>query len=192
MEPHYKLVTLGSFGVGKTCILMRATDQEFKIPENYMCTIGVDYKVKMHEFNGKTLKLVIWDTAGQERYYSVNKFYFSGCQGVILVYDITNTESLDKIPMYLDDFKQYAQENCSYVLVGNKKDAKDRKVSYEQGEAMAKANNIPFLECSALTGENIDKIFDLSLLQFTAEEPKLEQKSSFIVNHDRQKKKCCI
>lgn len=193
MENQYKLITLGSFGVGKTCILMKATEQGFKFPENYMCTIGVDYKIKHHEFNGKILKLTIWDTAGQERFYSVNRFYFSGCQGVILVYDITSLESFEKIPSYIEDFKQHASNECAFILVGNKKDSKDRKVMYEDGEALALSHSIPFVECSALSGENINSIFDMILEQLSAKEKYDENyRKSFAIDVVRKPKKCCF
>ena len=192
MEAHYKLITLGSYGVGKTCILMRASEPDFKFPETYLCTIGVDYKVKLHNYDGKQYKLIIWDTAGQERFYSVNKFYFSGCHGVILVYDITNEDSLEKISFYIQDFKQHSDEKCSFVLIGNKKDSKDRKVSYEQGEALAKLNNIPFFECSALTGEGIEDIFDATLKQLIKHEVSLPPPPVFGIKAITKKKKCCF
>lgn len=193
MEKQYKLITLGSFGVGKTCILMHATDTNFTFTSNYICTIGVDYKIKTHNFQGQVFKLSIWDTAGQERFYNVNRFYFDGCHGVILVYDVTCYESFEKIPSYIEDFQNHCDSKPCFVLVGNKCDAKNRQVGFEEGKKLALKFEIPFLECSAMSGYNVEEIFDVMLTQM--QEKSLvgsESKSSFCIHPVRKKKKCCF
>jgi len=159
--PCYKIITLGSYCVGKTCILLKATEPTAPLPTNYMCTIGVDFKLKMHFYNGHSAKLQIWDTAGQERFQHINRTYYKGAHGVILVFDVTNKLGFEKIQDLLSDFKANESKTEAFVLVGNKIDKLERQVSNEEGRSLASSLNIPYIECSALTGENISKIFDI-------------------------------
>ena len=190
--PSFKIITLGSYSVGKTCILLRSTEPSAPLPSNYMCTIGVDFKLKMHFYNGASARLQIWDTAGQERFQHINKTYYKGSQGVILVFDITNKASFDRIPELLEDYKNCEPVSQAFVLVGNKSDRKDRQVSFEEGNNLANSLKIPYIECSALTGENIDKIFDLLVERITKTETPVNRHtltpkfSSKVVN-----KRCC-
>ena len=90
-----KVVIIGDSGVGKTNILMRFCDNDFKT--NYSATIGVDFKIKAVHVNGKKIKLQIWDTAGQERYKNINKTYFSGAAAIILTYSLDDSKSFTNI-----------------------------------------------------------------------------------------------
>ena len=192
MEQTYKVITLGSYGVGKTCILLKATEENFSFPQAYVCTIGVDFKTKIHNYEGQSVKLIIWDTAGQERFHHINRYYYNGCQAVILVYDVTNPDSFEKVNIFLEDFRRNSDGIASFILVGNKKDSSERKVSYEQGKNFAEKMDFPFVECSALTGENVDEIFDLIMHEMKSKEIEPAQnKHLFIVKTVKKEKKCC-
>ena len=60
-------------------------------------TVGVEFGMKYEKVNQKTIKVQIWDTAGQERFKSVTRSYFRGSIGVLIVYDITSTESFQRV-----------------------------------------------------------------------------------------------
>ena len=81
------MLLIGNSGVGKSCLLLRFADDQFQ--ENFMPTIGVDFKIRTIDSDDKVCKLQIWDTAGQERFKSVTRSYFRGSIGVLIVYDIT-------------------------------------------------------------------------------------------------------
>lgn len=90
-----KLIVIGDSGVGKTNILLRYCDSDFK--SNYVATIGVDFKVKPITIDGRKLKLQIWDTAGQERFKTINQAYYKGAAGIVLVYSVTDPSSFENI-----------------------------------------------------------------------------------------------
>ncbi len=90
-----KIIIVGDAGVGKTNILYRFCNNEYK--PSLVSTVGVDFRNKSMEVEGKKLKLQIWDTAGQERFKNVNQTYFKGARAVILAYSITNLESFQSI-----------------------------------------------------------------------------------------------
>lgn len=90
-----KIVIVGDSGVGKTNILFRFCDNEFKT--SYVATIGVDFKNKVLKVGESKIKMQIWDTAGQERFKNINQTYFKGAMGVILTYSITDQASFDNL-----------------------------------------------------------------------------------------------
>ena len=91
----FKLLLIGDSGVGKTCILFRFSDDQFNT--SFISTIGIDFKIKTVDIDGKRVKLQIWDTAGQERFHTITTSYYRGANGIMMVYDITNPKSFDNI-----------------------------------------------------------------------------------------------
>merc|ERR1712156_1407244 len=89
----FKFLLIGDSGIGKTSILSRFSDNEFLT--NFIPTIGVDFKIKTIDLNGKTIKLQLWDTAGQERFQAITNAYYRGAMGILIVYDITNSKSFN-------------------------------------------------------------------------------------------------
>ena len=99
--------------------------QDDKWTDSYISTIGVDFKIRTIELDGKTIKLQIWDTAGQERFRTISSTYYRGAHGIIVVYDITNHESFANVKRWLTEIDKYARENVNKLLVGNKSDLDD-------------------------------------------------------------------
>ncbi|KAH9330216.1 hypothetical protein KI387_002324, partial [Taxus chinensis] len=77
----FKILLVGDSAVGKSCLLLRFTEDSYM--ESYISTIGVDFKIKTVELDGKTIKFQIWDTAGQERFKTVTSSYYRGAHGII-------------------------------------------------------------------------------------------------------------
>ena len=157
-DVKYKIMVLGESKVGKTSLIKRYTKDQFG--GVYLTTVGMDFQDKIIEIEDKKVRLQVWDTAGQERFRNVTKSYFQSSQGLLVVYDITDKESFEKINFWVDNIKNNAPENAKLILVGNKCDlANERKVSYEEGENYAKNLNIKFFEASAKDGTNVNELF---------------------------------
>ncbi|TYI91375.1 hypothetical protein E1A91_D03G187800v1 [Gossypium mustelinum] len=162
MTPEYdylfKLLLIGDSDVGKSCLLLRFSDDSYL--ESYISTIGVDFKIRTVEQDGKTIKLQIWDTAGQERFRTITSSYYRGAHGIIIVYDVTDQESFNNVKQWLNEIDRYATENVNKVLVGNKCDLSAKKVvSYEAAKAFADELGIPFMETSAKNATNVEDAF---------------------------------
>ena len=125
-----------------------------------MPTIGVDFKIRTIEVDGKTIKLQIWDTAGQERFKTITSSYYKGAHGIIVTYDITDRDSFAKVSEWMAEVDKHALENISRILVGNKKDLEDqRQVPYNEGKDLADHFNVRFLETSAKNALNVEEAF---------------------------------
>jgi Ras-related protein Rab-1A len=162
MNPEYdylfKLLLIGDSGVGKSCLLLRFADDSYI--DSYISTIGVDFKIRTVEQDGKTIKLQIWDTAGQERFRTITSSYYRGAHGIIIVYDVTDEESFNNVKQWLSEIDRYASDNVNKLLVGNKCDlTESRAVSYETAKAFADEIGIPFMETSAKDSTNVEQAF---------------------------------
>jgi len=154
----FKLVLIGDSGVGKSCLLLRFADDNFT--DSYISTIGVDFRFRTITIDKKTVKLQIWDTAGQERFRTITSAYYRGADGIIMVYDVTSSESFDHVEEWLSEVDRYANENTSKLLIGNKADlVEDKQVSEEVAAKFAEKLGIPHLETSAKTATNVDAAF---------------------------------
>lgn len=91
IECVVKVMIIGNTCVGKTCFLLRFTDDAFQ--ETFASTVGLDFKVKTLRRGERTVKLQIWDSAGQERYRSITNAYYRTAMGFLLMYDITDENS---------------------------------------------------------------------------------------------------
>ncbi|KAN0014552.1 hypothetical protein ACTFIU_000870 [Dictyostelium citrinum] len=164
-KKNYKLITLGSSGVGKTSISFRFVSNIFVT--EYDPTVEDAYK-KDYVFDGKELKLELIDTAGQEEYSSgLHDKAIRSCDGFILVFSITSRESFHKIKdlrekiLWVKD-----KDRVPLVIVGNKSDMeKDRRVSKSEARSLAEEFECRYIETSAKTSENIELLFNTILGQ---------------------------
>jgi Ras-related protein Rab-1A len=156
----FKLLLIGDSGVGKSCLLLRFAENTYTT--DYVSTIGVDFKIRTIELDGKTIKLQIWDTAGQERFRTITSSYYRGAHGIIIVYDVTDQESFNNVNQWLQEIDRYATSNVQKLLVGNKCDLTDKKVvDYAVAKEFADARGIKLLETSAAESTNVEQAFIL-------------------------------
>jgi len=160
----FKLLLIGDSGVGKSCLLLRFADDTYT--ESYISTIGVDFKIRTIELEGKTVKLQIWDTAGQERFRTITSSYYRGAHGIIVVYDVTDNDTFTNVKQWLQEIDRYASEGVNKLLVGNKSDLTSKKVvEYSVAKEFAEQLGITFLETSAKNATNVEQAFLLMAKQ---------------------------
>ena len=189
----FKILLLGDSEVGKSCFLMRYSENVFI--ENYITTIGLDYKLKTVKLDtGKTIKVQLWDTAGQDKYRTIAKNYYKGSHGILLLYDITKQSSFDNIREWVRDIKEEVSEKAIIFLIGNKIDIEEeRKISKEKGEELAEEFKIPFFEASAKSGKNVDEVFKALYNKICEIYGDLErERGSKLIKKSKMKKKCCF
>ena len=154
-----KLLLIGDSGVGKSCLLLRYSEQKFQT--SFITTIGIDFKIRTVELDGKRVKLQIWDTAGQERFRTITAAYYRGAHGVLLVYDVTDETSFSNVRNWMRNIESHASEGVAVALIGNKADCEedDRKVTNERGKKLAEQFKVPFFETSAKSGVRVEEAF---------------------------------
>ncbi|KAJ8495006.1 hypothetical protein ONZ51_g1953 [Trametes cubensis] len=159
----FKLLLIGDSGVGKSCLLLRFAEDAFT--DSYLSTIGVDFKIRTIELDGKTVKLQIWDTAGQERFRTIAAAYYRGAHGIIMVYDVTEmgkSQTFTNVKGWLQEIEKYASETVKKLIIGNKSDLVERKVvEYSLAKEFADSLSIPFIETSAKNSTNVEEAFTL-------------------------------
>ncbi|MFX0041044.1 MAG: Rab family GTPase [Promethearchaeota archaeon] len=162
----YKIVILGDAAVGKTSLINQFVEGSFN--EDYKPTLGANIVRKDVNLDNTKVRLIMWDLAGQEKYQVVRSMYFQGCQGALLVYDVTRYSTFESInSKWLRDFKKYVKKEGVYILIGNKTDLADQRiVTKERGKEIAeKIKASHFIETSAKLGENIEEAFTLLVNQ---------------------------
>ncbi|XP_054507129.2 ras-related protein Rab-13 isoform X1 [Agelaius phoeniceus] len=121
----FKLLLIGDSGVGKTCLVIRFAEDNFS--STYISTIGIDFKIRTVDIDGKKIKLQVWDTAGQERFKTITTAYYRGAVGIVLVYDITDEKSFENIQNWMKSIKENASAGVERLLLGNKCDMEGRR-----------------------------------------------------------------
>jgi len=154
-----KVVMVGDSGVGKSCLLKRFASKEWQ--DGYISTIGVDFEIVTLKLNNQVVKLQIWDTAGQERFHNITTSYYRGAHAIMLVYDITSSQSFQNVSAkWLEQIRMYANRDCVVLVVGNKSDLTDqRAVTTEAAQELAEHFSLDVMDASAKDGVNVDRAF---------------------------------
>ena len=155
---EFNVIMLGDSNVGKTSILKKFVDNTFS--DQLACTVNVEFKTKNLKIdNNLYAQLSLYDTAGQEKFRSLTRQYYNRANGIVLVYDLTNEISFNKLNSWVKEINDNAG-NVEAILVGNKSDLNDRKISKLQAKNYAKDKNFKYIEVSAKEGTNILLLFE--------------------------------
>jgi small GTP-binding protein len=157
-EELLKILVIGESAVGKSCLLLRYTDDKFQ--ETFMTTIGVDFKTKFLTIDNVRVKLQIWDTAGQEKFRAITKAYYRGAHGILVVFDVSRRDTFNQTKVWIDSIRDSSVDTnpIDVILVGNKCDL-ERAVSREEAESLAKQFQINYYETSAKESVNVETAF---------------------------------
>ena len=156
----YKCIVVGDGGVGKTALAVRLCKGFFI--EDYKMTIDVDFYVKTIEIDDLNIKLQIWDTGGQERFNSIRSIYYRGARGAAIVFDLSNQESFEHIPRWIEEIKRETVGDIPILLIGNKSDLiNSREVTSGDIYNITRQFKLLYMQTSAKTGAKVSKCFDV-------------------------------
>ena len=194
-----QFLLLGNSEVGKTSLIRRYTNGLFK--EEYISTIGIDYDSKKEIIDDINVQVKLWDTAGQERFRAITPNNLRNAEGIMLVFDITNSDSFNALKDWLESIKtHFGEKNISIpiIIVGNKIDLEDKRdVEKDDANKFAQENNYKYFETSAKTGEGVDNAVRELVRQILANKDSEDsgEKNNKIKlqdnKKDNQKKKGC-
>ena len=155
---QFNVITIGDSGVGKTSIIRKYIHNIFD--EDSLATIGLNFAFKPVILkNGIEIKLKLIDTAGQEKYKSLAKTYYKNGHGVLFVFDYNDLASFENMSEWIKLFEESnGNMNIPKYLVGNKSDL-ENKITEEKINKFLNEVKFKFKRTSALTGANIDELF---------------------------------
>ncbi|MHA1669093.1 MAG: Rab family GTPase [Promethearchaeota archaeon] len=155
----YKITLFGAGNVGKTSLLIRYIKDYFSA--DLKQTIGSNFLIKDIELEENVnVRLLLWDIGGQEKFQKLRSIYFKGSNGALGVYDLTNSQSLLKLPGWISSIKKSVKKAIPMIILGNKSDL-ERQVDRSEAEDLAKRLNCEYLETSAKTGVNVELAFEM-------------------------------
>lgn len=155
---EYKIVILGSSGVGKTSLMLQFADKAFS--PYAKSTVGVDFKTVYLCIGPDRVKLSLWDLAGDSRFTSITQRYYRGASACLLVYDITKKETFASLTQWVKNFQEHTGPQSLVMVVGNKCDLDHlRLVEQTDGLDFCKQHGYFFMETSAATAINVQKAF---------------------------------
>ena len=198
-----KILLFGNTGVGKTSIFKRYYENKFD--GNYNSSIGIDFQTKVIKHKNKSYSIQLFDTAVQERFRSITSSYFRMAEYYMLVFDLTNKNSLNAVPDWIESLKEFI-DKPKYIILGNKSDLERNKIPDDEINDVLecqdhfKINDENFIKVSAKTGENIKEAFKylLDIVEQNSDENKDEEiiiknktKKNKLKNKGKKKVKCC-
>ncbi|KAH0534836.1 ras-related protein Rab-21 [Cotesia glomerata] len=184
---NFKVVLLGEGCVGKTSVALRYVEDKFN--DKHLTTVQASFLNKKLNINSKRVNLAIWDTAGQEKFHALGPIYYRMSNGAILVYDITDEDTFQKVKSWVKELKKMLGDDVCLAIAGNKVDLeKDRNVSIEKAEEYAKQVGAVHFHTSAKQNRNIEEMFLDLTKRMMAHADEIEQKKSSLsqVNSNRR------
>nr|BAN20500.1 rab5 [Riptortus pedestris] len=155
---NFKVVLLGEGCVGKTSLVLRYVEDKFN--DKHLTTLQATFLNKKLNIGGKRINLAIWDTAGQEKFHALGPIYYRMSNGAILVYDITDEDSFQKVKNWVKELKKMLGSEICLTIAGNKIDLeKERNVPVEDAEEYAKTVGATHFHTSAKENSGIEEMF---------------------------------
>lgn len=160
-QPGYKLVLLGDASVGKTSLVGRFVNNYFN--EAVETTVGAAFSTQsVTTDSGRIVKFEIWDTAGQERFKSLAPMYYRNASCAVVVFDLTSELSFVRAKDWVKQLALSNNPDIVIALAGNKCDipSSQRQVKPEEIKQLVLEESLVYLETSAKTGNNVQKLFE--------------------------------
>jgi len=158
LDYRIQIILIGDRSVGKTSFLQRYSSDIFM--EHLNSTVGIDFKFKTLDVQGKRVRLQIWDTAGQERFNSITTAYYRNARGIILFYDVTNMNTFRNLQNWINLVEEFGQKGAKIAIVGSKADLPDTEVDTDKARKFAESRGYLFFETSAKESLNVSNVFN--------------------------------
>lgn len=156
--PQTLKITLGGDGnVGKTTLIKRICTGKFDAAR--VMTIGVDFHLYDIQHDSHPARLIVWDVSGQDQFAFTRRAFYRGSKAVGIVYAVNDRASFERLPLWHAEIRAILP-NVPFVLAGNKSDL-ERQVSTAEGQSLARAWGIPFIETSCLSGDGVKEFFHI-------------------------------
>ncbi|XP_043980261.1 EF-hand calcium-binding domain-containing protein 4A isoform X1 [Gambusia affinis] len=191
LQRVFKVVFLGNSGVGKTSFIRHYCTGNYW--SKMSSTVGVDFQMKTLILNSTTITLQLWDTAGQERYRSITEQYYRKADGILAMYDVTQSASFSAVRGWMDSVRDKMCEGTVLMLLGNKLDLADnnnREITRPEGERLAEDYQALFHECSAKTGYNMEELM-VHLAEMLVTKDDRQCEDAFLLTEDTSQRSCC-
>ncbi|XP_023181438.1 EF-hand calcium-binding domain-containing protein 4A isoform X2 [Xiphophorus maculatus] len=191
LQRVFKVVFLGNSGVGKTSFIQHYCTGHYC--SKMSSTVGVDFQMKTLILNSTTITLQLWDTAGQERYRSITEQYYRKADGILAMYDVTQSASFSAVRGWMDSVRDKLCEGTVLMLLGNKLDLADnnnREITRPEGERLAEDYQALFHECSAKTGYNMEELM-VHLAEMLVTKGDRQCEDAFLLTEDTSQRSCC-
>jgi len=157
-EKQFKVVLLGEGCVGKTSLCLRYVQNAFN--DKHITTIQASFLTKRLNVDNKRVGLAIWDTAGQERFHALGPIYYRDANGALLVYDITDRDSFNKVQTWVKELRKMLGKDVTLAIAGNKCDLeRSRVVSIEEAEQYAETVGAKHYSTSAKLNKGLEELF---------------------------------
>ena len=185
-EYTFKIIIVGDISVGKTSIIKRFIENKFS-DELQSTLINENLKKKIRIDSSTIVTLNIWDTIGDERFRILTRQFYQDAHGALLIFDITNKETFNKLDIWIKDIIENSPPDCILMLIGNKYDLKDnRKISYDDANILSQRFNIFYYEVSAKNGNNIALAFEQLTYRIIDKQREEENNVNRYVRKDRR------
>ncbi|KAM3718525.1 Ras-related protein [Dirofilaria immitis] len=156
---NFKIVLLGEGAVGKTSLMLRYVENKFN--PQHVSTLQASFLNKKLNVDGQTIELNIWDTAGQEKFHALGPIYYRDSHGALLIYDITDIHSFEKVKMWVKELKRMLGDDVYLMIIGNKVDLeRNRNVDINEAVGYAKSIGAEHFETSAKDNTGVTQVFD--------------------------------
>lgn len=184
---NFKIILAGDGAVGKTSLRKSYLGEDFS--GYYQQTIGADFSIFEDNVGSNKVKFVIWDLAGQPRFHEVRKMFYHGCQGALILFDVTNHTSFKNLKHWINELWVNSTKGpIPFIIVANKIDLRELGIpsvtesiiqDYSDKIGNETLNKYRFkvrsISTSARTGENVRDAFKYLAIQIIGHNRYLEK-----------------
>jgi Ras-related protein Rab-1A len=155
-DSRKKILVMGDSGVGKSCFILRLVDNTYT--DQFISSIGVDFKLHTATVCGQRFGLQIWDTCGQDRFRNIYGGAHRGADIMVLCFELSDRVSFYNIKRWINEISRFVRPDTKVILIGTKCDLVDERiVGYDEAKGFADAMDVYYLEISAKDNTNIQR-----------------------------------